>query len=161
MGSVHKYFRPRSTAYACLAQTVCKSCGSSAPPQCRVSGVCVEHSQGQWHPDLRRTAYDCLMRMAAAVAGLDATINLALDAVELETAPLVRYNSSIYGNTTFMQRGVCVSQSIFKLSNAWGLSKCDTMLRRLYTSHLHACVHHLSVGYCLKKCIICEPLQSS
>ncbi|KAL0042600.1 hypothetical protein WJX79_004833 [Trebouxia sp. C0005] len=56
----------------------------------RVSGVCVEHSQTQWHPDLRRTAYDCLMRMAAAVAGLDATINLALDAVELETAPLVR-----------------------------------------------------------------------
>ncbi|KAL0049504.1 hypothetical protein WJX82_003747 [Trebouxia sp. C0006] len=56
----------------------------------RVCGVCVEHSQGQWHPDLRRTAYDCLMHMTAAVAGLEATINLALDAVELETAPLVR-----------------------------------------------------------------------
>ncbi|DBA90183.1 TPA: hypothetical protein ACH3X1_003489 [Trebouxia sp. C0004] len=56
----------------------------------RVSGVCVEHSQAQWHPDLRRTAYDCLMRMAAAVAGLNATINLALDAIKLETSPLVR-----------------------------------------------------------------------
>ena len=41
------------------------------------------------------------MRMAAAVAGLDATINLALDAVELETAPLVRYSSSLYKNITF------------------------------------------------------------
>ena len=98
---VHKGSRPRSTAYACLAQTVCRSCGSRAPPHCRVSGVCVEHSQLQWHPDLRRTAYDCLMRMAAAVAGLNATINLALDAVELETAPLVRYSFSTYKNTNF------------------------------------------------------------
>jgi len=66
--------------------------------------VCVEHSQGQWHPDLRRTAYDCLMRMAAAVAGLNAAINLALDAVEIETAPLVRYSSPTYRKTTFFQR---------------------------------------------------------
>jgi len=104
--SVHKYIRPRCTAYACLAQTVCKCCGSSAPLHCRVCGVCVEHSQGQWHPDLRRTAYDCLMRMTAAVAGLEATINLALDAVELETAPLVRYSSPTYRKTIFFQRKV-------------------------------------------------------
>ena len=43
------------------------------------------------------------MRMAAAVAGLEATINLALDAVELETAPLVRYSSSTYRSTTLFQ----------------------------------------------------------
>jgi len=101
-----KYIRPRCTACACLAQTVCKSYGSSAPLHCRVSGVCVEHSQGQWHPDLRRTAYDCLMRMAAAVAGLNAAINLALDAVEIETAPLVRYSSPTYRKTIFFQRKV-------------------------------------------------------
>ena len=105
MVSVDKYFRPRCTQYSlCLpgANSV-QFHGSIAPPHCRVSGVCVEHSQGQWHPDLRRSAYDCLMRMAAAVAGLEATINLALDAVELETAPLVRYSSSTYRSTTLFQ----------------------------------------------------------
>ena len=44
------------------------------------------------------------MRMAAAVAGLNAAINLALDAVEIETAPLVRYSSPTYRKTTFFQR---------------------------------------------------------
>ena len=62
-----------------------------------MSAACIEHSQAQWHPDLRRTAYDCLMRMAAAVAGLDATLNLALDAVKQETAPLVRYTGTTFG----------------------------------------------------------------
>ncbi len=58
---------------------------------CRVAGLCSEHTQAHWHPELRRAAYDSLMRMAAVLAGLDATINLALDAVAQETAPLVRY----------------------------------------------------------------------
>ena len=147
MVSVDKYFRPRCTQYSlCLpgANSV-QFRGSTAPPHCRVSGVCVKHSQVQWHPDLRRTAYDCLMRMAAAVAGLEATINLALDAVELETAPLVRYSSSTYRSTTLFQRNMLVSQDIPEVSNAWGLSKCNTMLVRLYASHLHACIHYLPV----------------
>ena len=57
---------------------------------CRVAGMCSEHSEAEWHPELRRTSYDCLMRMAAALSGLDHAINLGLDAVAQETAPLVR-----------------------------------------------------------------------
>jgi len=41
--------------------------------------------------------------MTAAVAGLEATINLALDAVELETAPLVRYSFSTLKTPPFPQ----------------------------------------------------------
>ena len=108
MVPLHKYFTPRCTACAYLVQTISECCGSSALLHCRVCGVCVEHSQMQWHPDLRRRAYDCLMRMTAAVAGLDATVNLALDAVELETAPLVRYSSSTHRSTILLaEKHVC------------------------------------------------------
>ena len=55
-----------------------------------MAALCSEHSQGQWHPDLRRVAFDCLMRMAYILQGPDAAVTLALDALAYETAPLVR-----------------------------------------------------------------------
>ena len=57
---------------------------------CRVAALCSEHSQSQWHPDLRRVAFECLMRMAYALHGLDAAVTLGLDALAYETAPIVR-----------------------------------------------------------------------
>ena len=57
---------------------------------CRVAGLCSEHSEGQWHPHLRRVAFECLLRMAHALQGLNAAVTLALDALAYETAPLVR-----------------------------------------------------------------------
>ena len=57
---------------------------------CRAAALCSEHSQGQWHPDLRRVAFEYLMRMAYALQGLDAAVTLALDALASEIAPLVR-----------------------------------------------------------------------
>ena len=57
---------------------------------CRVAALCSEHSQGQWHPHLRRVAFECLMRTAYALQGLNAAVTLALDVVAYETAPLVR-----------------------------------------------------------------------
>ena len=85
---------------------------------CRASGICLEHSQAQWHPDLRRTAYDCLMRMAAAVAGLDAAINLALDAVEQETAPLVRYTCTCTQLQPFNQLTILVFKDLLNPSRS-------------------------------------------
>lgn len=57
---------------------------------CRVAGLCSQHSQAEWHAELRRVACDCLMRLALALQGLDSALTFALDAVAHETAPLVR-----------------------------------------------------------------------
>ena len=56
----------------------------------RVAELCSQHTQAPWHPELRRTAYSCLLRLTAEASGLDAAINLGLDAVEAETSPVVK-----------------------------------------------------------------------
>lgn len=57
---------------------------------CRVATLCCQHSDAHCHPHLRRVAFECLMRMAAALQGLDAAVTFALDALAYETAPPVR-----------------------------------------------------------------------
>ncbi|KAL3144474.1 hypothetical protein ABBQ32_004214 [Trebouxia sp. C0010 RCD-2024] len=56
----------------------------------RVATLCCQHSQAHCHPHLRRVAVECLMRMAAALQGLDSAVSFALDALAYETAPMVR-----------------------------------------------------------------------
>ena len=70
--------------------TVWHECVCVCVCDCRVAAVCSQHSQPPWHPDLRRVAFECLVRMASALQGLDAAVTLALDALAYETAPLVR-----------------------------------------------------------------------
>lgn len=57
--------------------------------------LCSRHTHAACHPELRRTAYSCLIRLTAAADGLDAAISLGLDAVQAETSPFVRYELSI------------------------------------------------------------------
>lgn len=71
------------TVYNCSLQHECVY-------GCRVATLCCQHSQAHCHPHLRRVAVGCLIRIAAALQGLDAAVSFALDALAYETAPLVR-----------------------------------------------------------------------
>ena len=62
--------------------------------------LCSHHTHAACHPELRRIAYTCLVRLTAATDGLDVAISLALDAVQAETSPLVRYELSIIDSAT-------------------------------------------------------------